>query len=59
MGAIIVHDGVGVLKEGVQPVPDGGVGGRRAGEGVRQREEGEQDVVGDVEEAFGRWRSAG
>lgn len=56
MWAIIVHDRVRILKQGMQLVPDGRIRGRRTGEGVRQREEGEQDVVRDGKEALRRRR---
>lgn len=55
MRAIIVHDRVSLLKQGVQLVPDGRIRGGRTGEGVRQREESEQDIMRDDEEALLRW----
>lgn len=41
-----------LLKQGMQLVPDGRIRRRRTGEGVRQREESEQDVVCDGEETL-------
>lgn len=56
MRAIIVDDRVRLLKQGVQLVPDRWIRRRRTSEGVRQRKEGEKDVVRDGEEALRRWR---